>query len=406
MPVFDYKAVDKYGVVKEGSMSATSEEEVANALKTQDLTVVKIKSSAEEWGGISLFSRRKISPLEMVNFMDNLATMIKSGLTLLDSISAIKEDTKNPRLREILTNIEYNLQSGIPLSEALLRYPDVFDGSMISLIKAGEISGQLEEALGNLSFKLKQDFDLSRKVKSTLAYPTVIFTILILMATFITIFILPRLADAFSRMTVQLPFSLRVILGAGKFLKHYWYTVLIGLALVIWLIIRFFKSAFGQKLVNKIAMRIPLIKDIVTYIDLARYSYSLSMLLKSGVPIAEALHIASSAIYNDDLRKATLKFESQVTSGMTLYQALRSAGSRFPAFMRQMVDTGERTGHLDESFLKLGNFYNAEVNIRLKTLTTIIEPILMLIIGLLTALFIISILSPIYRIIGSFQVPK
>jgi len=404
MPIYNYKAVDKYGVVKEGSISAASETEVADSLKAQDLTIIKIGLSGEEWSGIKFLRGRRISSLEMVNFMDNLATMIRSGLTLLDAITVIKEDTRNPRLKEILTSLEYNLQSGIPLSETLLKYPDAFDSSMVSLIKAGELSGRLDEALENLAFKLKQDFELSRNLKSTLAYPGVVFAILILMASFITIFILPRLADAFSRLSTTLPIGIRLIITAGNILKHYYYLIILGLLLIFWLIFKFFKSAYGKKLTNRTVMRLPWLREIALYIDLARYSFSLSILLKSGVPITESLHIAAAAIYNDELREATLQFEREVTSGLTLSQALSKTSYRFPAFIKQMVDTGERTGHLDESFLKLGNFYREEVNVRLKTFTSIIEPILMVIIGLLVALFIITILAPIYRIIGTFQV--
>jgi type II secretory pathway component PulF len=403
MPVYDYKVTDKYGVIKEGSMSATSEEEVAHSLNSQDLTIIRIKASSGKWTTFNIFKRRRVSTVDMVNLMDNLATMIKSGLTLLDAISVIKDDIQNPELKEVLTNIEYNLESGISFSDALLKYPDIFDGSTISLIKAGELSGQLEEALSNLAFKTKQDFELSRKIKSSMAYPIVIFSILFLMASGISIFILPKLADAFSRMTTQIPFSIRVILSAGNFIKHYWYLVIIGIALIIWLVISFFRSKAGKRIVNKIAMKIPLIKEITLYIDLARYSYSLSMLLKSGVPIAESLHIASSAVYNDDLRRATLKFENQVTAGITMSNALDKTNYNFPSFMKQMVNTGEKTGHLEESFLKIGNFYNEEVNVKLKTMTTIIEPILMLIIGVLVAIFIIAILSPIYQVVGNFK---
>jgi len=404
MPIYDYRVVDKYGVGKEGSMSATNEEEVADFLKSQNLTIIKIQTSSEKWGKfINIFGKRRIPALDMVNFMDNLSTMIKSGLTFLDAISVIKDDTKNPKLKEILTDVEYNLESGITLSSTLLKYPDVFDGSVISLIKAGEISGQLEDALSNLAFKLKQDYELSRNVKSSLAYPLVIFSILIVLATSITIFILPRLAEAFSRMTTQLPISIRILMIVGNFLRHYWYLLIIAIVIFIWAIFRFLKSRMGRRLINNIAMRIPLIKDIVLYIDLARYSFVLSMFLKSGVPITEALHMAPSSIFNDNLRKAALKFEDQVTAGSTLTKAVQKAGSSFPAFMKQMINTGEKTGHLDESFLKVGNFYREEINIKLKTLTSVIEPILMLIIGLLVALFVVSIISPIYQIIGNFK---
>jgi len=404
MPIYYYKAVDEYGVNKEGSMSATSESEVASSLKAQGLTIIKINSETEEWGGTGIFGRHKIPPLEMVNLMDNLATMIKSGLTILDAITVIKEDTRNARLKKILTNIEYNLQSGIPLSETLLKYPDIFEGSMVSLIKAGELSGRLEEALENLAFKVRRDFELSRNLKSTLAYPAIILFILLGLASFITIFILPRLADAFARLGTDLPLSIKIIINTGQFIKHYWILLILGLIGFIWLIFRFLKSPQGRKIINRFFFRIPFIREIALYIDLARYSFSLSMLLRSGVPVNESLHIASAAIYNDNLRKITLTFENKVTAGYALSQAFQESKEKFPAFMKQMIDTGERTGRLDEAFLKLGNFYQEEVNIRLKTLTTVIEPILMVIIGLFVALFIISILAPIYRIIGNFQV--
>lgn len=398
MPLFEYKAQDKEGKVIEDTIQANSRDDAAVALKGLNLQVLTIKG-LEGSRGIG----GKISVGDKALFCRFMATMLKSGLSVSESIDIIRSETTKEGMKKILADLSYQTQKGKTLSSVMSQYPDVFDPIFITMIKVGEESGSLEKSFEYLTTQLTASHELSQKVKGSLMYPAVIIVAMMGNLIIMMVFVLPRIAGVFLKLDTPLPLPTKVILTVGDTIGKNVVLFLISMAVVTGLFIASFFWRPTRNIFMKVFRSLPIIKKIVNQIDIARFARTLSTLLRSGVAITTALDVSSDGLSDADIKKQAKSFSEGVSRGETLSSVMEKNSKLFPPIMIQTIKAGEKTGSLEEILDEMATFYESEVEYSLKRATSLLEPILMLAIGLAVGAMVIIMIAPIYGIIGGLQ---
>jgi len=398
---FQYMASDNTGNIKSGEMEALDRQSLIDFLKSQDLLVISVKTKSS--GGskkVSAFSG-KISPLDKISFAENLSTMLKAGVNLNAALDVISADVKNSRFKTLLGDLKFAIQNGKPLSEALANYPNDFDQVFINMIKAGEASGKLEEALSRLNVQLKKDYSLTCKVKSALIYPAVLISGVLGVLVLIITFVIPRLVTIFSGSSLKIPLSTRMLFALAKVASYkpaLTIGVLIGLVILAVILLR---TKAVKTLLNRILFRLPISNTLLKQIELTRFARTAGGLLGSGVPIGEALDITASGMSLPIYKKIILDAKEKILKGVSLTNAFKGAEKYFPSLLTSVINVGEKTAELDRLLMNLADFYEEQADNTLKTMTNLIEPVLLVIVGLLIGGMAISIVVPIYQLIGT-----
>lgn len=398
MALFFYKATDKDGKLIEDTIQTQTKDEAAHVLSSQDLKVLSIKSVNE---GIRFGDSIGVS--EKANFCRFMGTMLKSGMSIPESVEIIRQETKNKKMQKVLSDISYQTQKGKSLSSVLSLYKNDFDPIFLTMVKVGEQSGTLEKSFDYLSHQLAASHDLSQKVKGSMMYPAVIIIAMFINGLVMMTFVLPKIAQAFLKLDVPLPFYTRALLLFGDFVGKNIPLVILTIVAVTVGIIGAFMMAPVRRAALKQFVKLPGVHGVVLEIDVARYSRTLSTLLKNGVPVIEALDVASDGMSEENMRKTAAEFSKRVAKGESLSDILVTKRGQFPSLMVQTIRAGERSGSLEESLSDMASFYESEVDYSLKRLTGLLEPVLMLLIGAVVGLMVIIMIAPIYSIIGGLQ---
>lgn len=402
MPTFSYKALDRDGTIKESSLAAKDKEEAGLALQQRELTPISIKLK-EKRKKFAIGSRVKL--LEKASFARYMGLMLRSGLSMSKGVDALAEETDNPELHRILNNLSYGLKSGRSVSSVLGGYPLVFDDVFISMVKAGEVSGTLADTFSYLADKLRAEYELNRQIKGAMAYPVIISLTMLFMGAVMVVFVLPRIGQVFATMKIQLPLPTRVLLFIGNFIQtnlFYIIPLVVIVAVFLWL---FIPVSQLKRLVVRFLAWNPITRNIVVKIDYARFTRTLSALLHSGVSITKGIEVSLSTVSQPRIRNLSAEIRQQLIKGTNL-SAILKQHHVFPAFINQMLTIGEQSGNLAEILGEVGEYYQQEVEADLKNITQIIEPVLILIVGILVGLMVISVISPIYKLIGSLQIQQ
>lgn len=397
-----YTAKSRQGLEESGITDAVSKEDLAYKLREQDLVLISAKAKQKkEVSAIDKFlSRlRPVSQLQKVLLFKHLGVMLKAGVSLAEGFEILSMGGKRDRLKKICTEIRKDLEKGNSLASALAKHPDTFPETTISVVRVGEISGQLQESFYNLSVQMKKDYDLMRKVKGALMYPAVILVAMIGIGILMMVMVIPQLAEIFSEMEVELPLATRIVLGTSMFIVQNG-TLTVGVVLVtVVVLLRFLKTESGTRISHKILIKIPLVSPIVKKINLARFTRTLSSLSKSGVPIIQSLEITRDTLGNIYYKEAIQKMQEKVKKGVAINEAIpKEATYLFPHLVTQMMAIGEKTGSLEDVLVDIATFYEEEVAQTMENLSSIIEPILMLVLGGAVGLVALSVISPIYSL--------
>lgn len=399
MPLFKYRARDESGKKIEGLMPAQSKAELAHTLKNQNMLLVFAAEQTEKEsgkGGKIIFKR--VSLEEKMIFIKHLAVMIKSGIPIPRALEILSIQTKAPYFKEILNKIKDEINTGKSLSEAMMKYPKIFPPIFSSTIKIGEIGGGLEDVLQILAIQLEKDHNIRSKVKGAMIYPSIILFAMILIGVLIMIFVVPSLTKIFSEMDIELPLTTRIIIGTSAFLKN---NMIITLLVLFSLPVAFLflkKKPKIKRFLHFLILHAPIVKNISQKVNTARFARSLSSLLGSGVSIVKALEIISESLENVFFQEALLDSAKKVQKGSTLNKSIEPYSNLFPPMVTQMIKVGEETGSSEEVLGQLADFYEKEVEEMTKNLSSIIEPLLMMIIGGAVGIFAISVLQPMYTI--------
>jgi type IV pilus assembly protein PilC len=398
MPLFEYKAKDAAGKIVADTIQATSREDAATALRAmnlQVLTVNNLETGVIIGGGISVADKAL--------FCRFMATMLRSGLSIPESIEIIRQETTKPKMKKILADLAFQTQKGKTLTSVLSQYKSDFDPIFLTMVKVGEESGSLDKSFEYLTTQLTAAHELNQKVKGSMMYPAVICVAMLGNGIIMMVFVLPRIAGVFLKLDVPLPFVTKVILTTGDFIGKNTILFLASMALGFGAVVGSFYLPATRRVLMRIVRKLPLVKKIVNQLDIARFARTLSTLLHSGVPITSALDVSVEGLSDERIRAQAKTFSEGVARGESLSTVLERNTKLFPSIMIQTIKAGEKTGSLDEILQEMAQFYESEVDYSLKRATSLLEPILMLLIGVVVGAMVIIMIAPIYGIIGGLQ---
>ncbi len=400
---YRFVAKDWQGFTRDGYHSAGSLREALDNLRGQNLIVLKIheKSGAATRGARGLPFKKKVKARDLMLFCRQFGTMIAAGMTALHALQVLVLQTEHPELRERLRRIAHALEKGSTMEDAFGAHPDLLPQILINMIAAGEAGGILEEVLERLADHFQKQHDLEEKIRSATTYPVVITVVMFLVMCVMVFFVLPRFADIFESIGgIQLPLITRLLLGTVNFVLHYWYLVLGAVILLVAGLLYAINTPGGRLRFDRLKLKAPVFGSIYTKTVIARFARTLSTLMVSGVGLLPSLELVEKVIDNVVLGQSLKQVGEAIRTGQSISLPLR-ASAIFPPLVVEMVHVGEETGGLDEMLRRTADFYEAEVAYVVDRLGTIIEPVLILVIGLFVGLLIISIITPLFQIYQS-----
>ncbi len=398
MAVYAYKARSRGGEVLEDQIEGSDTMAVASALRQQGLMVINIKEQGVGQKDL-LAAFKSVKLADLVIFTRQFATMINAGLPIVRSLYVLGEQTSNKQLGDTIVDIRKDVEAGLALSEALEKHPKAFSKLYTEMVKAGEVGGILDDVLIRIAFQLEKDQELRRKVKSAMTYPTVVLVIAILAASFMLIFIVPIFAKMFADLGGTLPIPTQIAMTLSNILTSIWgvfvYGALIGGVIFF---LRWIKTENGRKYWGKISLKLPAkIGDIIQKVALARFARTLGTLSAAGVPILQSLEITATSSGNWVIEQALLKSRDSIREGIPIYKPLEDEWV-FPPMVTRMIAVGEETGDIDGMLTKIAEFYESEVDAAVKALTSIIEPLMIAVVGGIVGGIIIAMYLPMFKI--------
>jgi len=400
---FSYKATRKDGSLATGSIEAGSHDGAVQALSRQGLHPLVIKAAGKGKGGgsISLGSfGKKVKSADLVVFTRQLATMVSAGVPLSRGLELLRQDPESPYFRTVLTSVAKDVESGLPMSEAFAKYPDVFSDVYINMVKAGEEGGILDQIMKRLAKQIETDASMRKKVKGAMAYPTVIGAVTVLGFFGIMFVLMPKLSSIFSQLAgpgYQLPIYTRVLLDTADDLRKYVFIYVPIIAISITAARRYIKTPAGKFKLHSLLLKLPIVGPIVTKLAIARFARTFSSLMGAGVGVLEALSVTGGAIGNKVIEKELSNAAEAVKAGKTLSSQL-AASPHFPRIIPEMLQVGEETGQIDKVLVKVADFYEEEVETTMDALASIIEPIMIVVLGAGVGFIAASVMGPLAQL--------
>ncbi|KKQ52020.1 MAG: type II secretion system protein F [Parcubacteria group bacterium GW2011_GWD2_38_12] len=407
MPLYNYNARTSTGEEKKGQMEARDEFDLANILRKENIFLIyskpvtstqkaqNLKNYISKIRGSLKFSR-SIPVSELMVFSKNLSVMIGAGLALTRALEVLSKQTTNEILKTTLADVTAEVQKGKTFSDSLAMHQGAFSDLYINMVRSAEAAGNLEDILKLLAKQLKKEYDLKRRVKGAFMYPLVILVAMTGIGVLMMLFVVPSLAKTFKDLGVPLPLSTRVIIAIAEFGINYWYFFIAIISGSIYSSVLFSRTAIGKNLIDILFLKLPLIGSLTKKINSARFARTLSSLLEGGVPILKSLEIISKTIPNHYYRDSLKTVIDEVRKGKTLSESLEKYPELYPPLVTQMIAVGEETGAVSDILKRLAVFFETETTQTTKNMATIIEPFLMIIIGVIVGLFAISMMQPMY----------
>lgn len=403
MPKYFYTAQSLDGENKKGTMEAKDEHQLARALRQENLILIRaeLKDPSRKKLNIEIIPSFGVSLTEKLFFTRNLRVMVSAGLPLPRTLETLSGQTKNQKFKKAILNIREEIIRGKNFSESLAKHPDIFSELFQSMVRVGEESGTLEEVLQTLSRQMEREYELKSKIKGAMIYPAVVICAMFGIGVLMLVMVVPQLAQTFEELEVELPITTQIVIGLGNFLAQRWYFAIIIVSIFIFLFWRAIKTKAGKKIMDKAAFKVPIISPIIRKINTAYTTRTLSSLVSAGVPIIRSLEITSGTLGNVYYKSAILDVAEKVRKGAKIAQAMKAYENIYPSIVVQMVDVGEETGETSTILAQLAEFFEEEVTNATKNLATIIEPVIMLVIGAAIGFFAVSMIQPMYSMLGA-----
>lgn len=399
---FSYKARTKSGELQVGNVEASNKDAALNILLNHGLFVLNIESEVtEKWYDriLGFFKRVKVS--DMMVFTRQFATLLASQVPLSDSLLSLYKQTTNPLLKEAIYEISNDIDAGFSLSQGLGRHPEIFSEFYINMVKSAEVTGRLSEVLDFLADYLEKQALLMSKVKNAISYPIFVIVLFAVVVLIMVTFVFPQIIPIFEESNIEIPFLTEVILSSGMFIGRWWWAIGIILILFALVLIDYFKSEEGKVVYNEVSLRLPVVGKLFQKLYIARFAESTRVLIRGGLTIPQAIEISSrtvgNKVYGDLLNSAA----EQIRKGKLLSKILEEM-PEFPPLVSQLIAIGESTGRLEDLLKKVNDFYTREIEDMVNNLVTLIQPILMLLIGVGVALLFMAVLLPLYTLTQSF----
>ena len=398
---YTYTARNPEGKLERGELEAASEHDLAEVLRTKGLVLTNTSTSVPSTKSkfkLSFTLGQRVSVVDKIFFTQNLQVMVKAGLPLASALKTIAEQTEGAAFKRVLQNVSEQVDRGVAMSDALTPYPKVFSELFINMIRAGEKSGKLDEVLIQLATQLRKSHALISKVRGALTYPIIVVVAMIGIGTGMMIFVIPQITGVFEEVHAELPLPTRILIGTSDFLVNNGLWVALGAILFSIIFIRLIHTKRGRELWHGFLLKLPIMSPILKKINLAKFARTFSSLLKTDIPIVQAFHITATTLGNALYRNAIEQAAEQVKKGMPVATIIKAYPKLFSPLITQMISVGEETGTLDTVLDELAIFYEDDVDRTMGSLATIIEPVLMLLLGAGVGTIAVSIMLPLYAL--------
>lgn len=347
------------------------------------------------------FFGRSLKMHDKVIFARNLGSMLKAGLSLSRALQVIEKQAKSKKLKTIASTLNASVASGKTLNESLTKFPENFNNLFVSMVKAGEESGSLSEALTIVSSQMDKSYQLQRKVRGAMIYPSIVVAVMIAIAILMLTLVVPSLTGTFKELNVELPLSTKIIIAVSDFIRSHYILAAALFVAIAALFVGFIKNKSGKKIVDTLVLKIPLIGELVKETNAARTARTLSSLLSSGVPVVRATEITGEVLQNGNYKKVLIEAQEEIQKGQVLSVVFERHEDIYPPFVGEMMSVGEETGNLSNMLKEVAEFYETEVERATKDMSTIIEPFLMVLIGLGVGFFAVSMITPMYTVLNT-----
>jgi len=405
--LFSYKAKSKNGELVDGILESADRFALSRELRSRELTPVSIaeKNSSYSFNLMAFLNNffSRVSIVELILFTKNLSGMLRAGLSLSRALSVLEKQTKKQNFNKILVALSQEVNAGGTLSSGFAKFPNVFSKLFVSMTKAGEESGNLTGAISEVGANLEKAHSLTKKVRGALIYPGVILSAMIVIGILMFAFVVPTLAKTFKELDVALPFSTRIIVWLGNFFSNNLILTFIILILLVITIIKLSHSKFMAKYIDFLTIRLPIIGGLTKELNTARTARTMSSLLLSGVSITRAVEITEDVVQNIYFKEVLNKVKIAIEKGSPFSAVFEENSNLYPIMMSEMTEVGEETGKLSDMLLQIALFYEEEIENKTNNLSTVIEPILMIIIGAGVGFFAISMISPLYSVLDNIK---
>ncbi len=402
MPIFVYTAANNRGEITNGELETADIKSVVDYLVSQDLMVISVKNKKNTANKLNISFFSGLNMQDKILLTKHLARIIKAGMTFKEGVEILLNDAEKATVKKILTEVKFNLEKGQPLSYTLKKYPQFFSTVFIALVEAGEMSGTLEKSLEQLGIQLAKEYELSRKIKGATIYPAVLIAASMAVVGILIIFVVPVLKKIFFKSGAAVPWSTKTIIFISDAVSQNLYLIAAFFASVVISLLYFKNSLYLRGKVSGLLLKIPIFSRLYKKIILARFSRTLGTLLASGINILPAIDISSEAVGVNIYQKAIKKIKEEISKGVSLGNALKQTGI-FPYIMVNMVNVGEKTGRMDAILLELAVFYEEEVDNDLKNLLVLLEPAILLVMGLVVGGIVFLVITSIYQSVGSIS---
>ncbi len=398
MAHFKYLAVAADGTKLRATTEAMSADAVRNELAARQLQVVKI-SEKKGFSKIEI-TKQKVKRQEVMHFSRQIGAFVRAGIPIVDAIQTVREGTSNERLRDILQDVAEQIQSGVPFSEALARHRDVFPTYYLGILRSAEITGQLDVVLDQLSLYMERDLEARQKVKSALTYPMIILVMSIVTVVILVAFVLPRFTGFFKEFHAKLPLPTQLMLDFSDFTQQWWWAILAVVGGVTFALYIFLRTDGGRMTRDRVFLRLPLVGEIVQYAVIERFCRIISAMMKAGVPLPEAMSAAIEGANNKVYERGLGKVREAMLEGEGIALPI-TASNLFPAAATQMMRVGEETGTLDEQLDSAAAYYARELDYKLKRLTSMAEPAVIIFMGLIVGFVAVALVSAMYGVFSN-----
>lgn len=401
MPVFEYTAKNATtGQILKGTFDAPSRDDLIGHLRKNRLILVSMREAPKE----IKFSLpgRTISTRDVVIFTRQFATMINSGLPLVQSLNILAQQTENPKLKDVTRAVVFDVEAGNTLADAFAKHPSAFSQLYVNMVAAGEAGGILDTILLRLATFLEKNDKLIRKVKSAMIYPGVILTVAMGAIAILLIFVIPVFQDMFASVNAQLPLPTRIVIGLSDFLQGFWWAVLAAIGIGLFGLKKFYETPGGRRRIDGVMLSLPVLGDLLRKSAVSRFTRTLGTLISSGVSILDGLEITAKTAGNTVIQDAIMASRSSIAGGDTIAGPLEKSGV-FPPMVISMIAVGEQTGGLDEMLSKIADFYDDEVDVAVSGLLALMEPAMILFLGIVVGGMIVAMYLPIFGMMQTVQ---
>jgi len=398
MPAFTYTARTAQGELKTATIDAPTREDVVAQLRRQRLSVVKVDEETKA----KKPRRGSIKMRDVVIFTRQFSTMINAGLPLVQALDILAKQTENKNLSNVTRSVVFDVESGHTVADALAKHPNAFTDLYVNMVAAGEAGGILDTILMRLATFLEKNDALVRKVKGAMIYPGVIMSVAVLAITVLLLFVIPVFETMFASVGLALPLPTRIVMGLSRFLKTYWWAIGIGMFGFTVLFRRYYKTSNGKLAIDKLMLKLPILGDVLRKSAVSRFTRTLGTLISSGVSILDGLEITAKTAGNRVIQDAIMASRSSIASGETIAAPLQKSNV-FPPMVISMIAVGEQTGGLDEMLSKIADFYDEEVDAAVSGLLSLLEPVMIVFLGVVVGGMVVAMYLPIFDMINAVQ---